>query len=128
MEVVIIDTSIIIDYLRGRSQLLLKLLEHQKDKKIKLLLPVVALLELEVSSSMENLSTHERVLNLLSPIERVEVDEECSVLAGQFIRRKNVTTDPIDALIAAITVIHNAELTTLNIKHFKNAPNLNFYK
>lgn len=128
MELVVIDTSIIIDFLRGRSRTLLKLLERQKNKKIKLLLPVVVLLELEVGSSMESLETHEKVFKLLSPIERLEVNEECAILAGQAIRRKRAVTDPIDALISAMTVSRGAKLTTRNTKHFKNFPNLTFYK
>lgn len=128
MEVVVIDTSIVIDYLRGRYRLLLKLLERQKDKKIKLLLPVVVLLELEAGSSMENHRTHEKVTNLLSRIERVEVDEAPASLAGTLIRHRRIISDPIDALVAAVAVTREATLCTLNTKHFKNIPNLKLYR
>jgi len=128
MELVVVDTSVVIDYLRGQSPLLLKLLERQKDKKLKLLLPAVVWLELEVGASMENMEIHEKVASLLSPIERIEVNEEQAVLAGQLIRRKKILTDPVDTLIAAAAVKKGAKLVTLNVKHYKNIPNLKLYK
>ena len=127
MDLVVLDTSVIIDYTRGHSRYFLDLLDSHKTGKIKLLLPVAALFELELGTSMEILEKREELLDSLSSLERLEVSEDVAILAGQSIRRGKIADAPLDAFIAATAVLSGAKLAILNRRHFRSFPGLTLY-
>lgn len=119
---VLVDTSILIDYLRGH-QAAATLLEQERESGV---LHASEISRLEVLAGMrpaEETATH----SLLSILEWHPVDTEIAQHAGalgrQWLpRRKGI--DSADLAIAATVLRTGTQLLTLNIKHFPMFPGL----
>lgn len=124
---VVIDTSIIIDYIRGSYGVFEDLAFLSKKKSIRLYIPTVVILELWKGKSMENkdvLSKMERMLRVckVSPL-----SEQIAKQAGELIR-KGIIIDFIDACLAATTLYLEAQLATRNKKHFEKVRGLKLFR
>lgn len=128
MDLVAVDSSVLIDHFRGRSKAFLDLLVLHDAKKIRLMLPAVVIFEIEKGKEMEKIESRERFYKTISFLERFGVNEEVAVLAGEAIRRGKILTDPVDAFIAATAVLAGAKLTTLNRRHFRSFPGLTLFE
>ena len=70
----------------------------------------------------ENLKAVEEIIEIIL---FVNLDETLAKVAGELAR--NYRIDGFDAIIAATAMVHNADLATLNTKHFKNIKGLKLY-
>lgn len=117
MTVKVIDTSVVIDSLRGREeavQLLDRLLSGPD--------PVVAseLVRYEVLSGARASET-EQIERFFSVLTWMDVSSEVSSSAAELYRRFRAShsgIDDIDYLIAATVTVLEADLLTTNVRHY----------
>jgi predicted nucleic acid-binding protein len=119
----LLDTTVIIDYLRG---------ENRKVKFIKKLASEGSLLGcclvniIEVYAGMRE-REREATEEILDSLEYYEVTKEIAKKAGQYkrvYREKGVTLSLPDVIIAALAISNNLTLVTDNLRHYP-MPELN---
>lgn len=118
----LVDTSILIDHLRGRVQAR-ELLERELSTGR---LHASDLTRLEVLAGMR-VSEESDTRALLSTLTWHPVDERIAELAGEFGRRwlpSHRSIDGADLAIAATAQALGAQLLTRNVKHFPMFPGL----
>ncbi len=125
MKHIVVDSSVIIDYLRSGNTLLPHLLEAQAKQGVRLLIPSIIVTEVWAGKSLDNPHTEKLVSALFQHFTLVDLNAEIAHLAGVLIRKSLV--QGFDALIAATTLASNAHLATLNHKHFQHIPGLKLY-
>ena len=123
----LVDTSILIDYLRGglRGQNFITEIEDSDD--IELFIPTIVVFELFSGKSTQNPNVVAKITDLLRFFQRVDLDEKIAKYAGQLYRDSKVKIQIPDYLIAASALQMNAVIATLNKKHFEQIPNINLY-
>jgi predicted nucleic acid-binding protein len=121
--VIVVDTSVLIDHLRGDA--------HARDALREAALAgerLVAsvLTKVEILAGMragEEKATH----RLLDSLDSIDVDDVVAELAGMLANkylRSHPGVDPVDYVIAATAQHLGAELWTRNLKHFPMFPGL----
>lgn len=124
MKRYILDTSVVIDFLRRRDKentLLYKVSENE------LLVSIVTHTELFSGKSIwEDNEARKTVEDLLSEVDIIPLTSEISAKAG-YIKAYSGLTSIIDAIIAATAIIENTPLVTLNQKHFVDIPEIQLY-
>ena len=119
----LIDTTIAVDHLRGHSaatQLLEDLLENDEI----LLASEVTRFELLAGMLPVEAEATETFFSVLS---WVPVDEDIARVAGNLAaeyRRAHRGIDPIDYFLAATAAVLDADLLTMNVRHFPMFPAL----
>lgn len=120
---VLVDTSILIDHLRGDAEAR-QALRTAADSGRRVAASVVT--KVEVLAGMRP-PEEDRTQRLLDVIDWVEVDEaiaeQAGALANQYLR-SHPGVDPIDYIIAATSQALDADLWTTNLKHFPMYPQL----
>lgn len=122
----IVDSSVIIDYIRADIGDLPDLLDNAKIGKIKLLVPTVVILELWSGRSMNLIKNNKRVDLIFSSMEKVDLTESIAKRAGALIRN-NYVYGGFDAVIAASALELNAQLATRNRRHFEKVKGLRLF-
>lgn len=116
MSEILLDTSVIIDFLRTKEKektLLVQLLDKQYD----LCCSIVTYAELYAGSSVWNDDrARELVEGVLSSIKVIPIDIIIAKNAGKIRHAYNL--DLIDSMIAATAIAQQIDLCTLNIKDF----------
>lgn len=123
---VIIDTNIVIDYLRRRDKSLYEGLFEQEKETIGISLITVQ--ELFAGQSINDTKEEEFLTTLFSVLKILPYTYETAQLAGEILRD---AVDPIgfaDAAIAATAIINNSSLYTKNVRHFRKIKNLELAK
>lgn len=121
----IIDTSILIDYLRSGSRG-----EHffeEIKKEAKFFLPTIVTFELFAGKSTQDRDVRQKITAFMKYFERIELTEEIARKAGELYRDVNKTLDIPDYIIAASALEIGGVVVTLNRKHFEQIPNLTLY-
>jgi predicted nucleic acid-binding protein len=113
----VVDTSILIDHLRGdeRAHALLAGLVRERE-----IVAASAMTRVEVLAGMRH-DEKRATLRLLSLLEWIPVDEELADRAGELARRylrSHPGVDSVDHVIAATVERLDADLYTRNVKHF----------
>ena len=115
----LLDTDILIDFLRGRveARTLLASYEERGDRP---LISVVSVTELWAGSRPAEKSA---TAALLSALGKIPVSEKIASLAGDFLctYRRSHSVELADALIAATAADSSAILVTRNAKHYPMA-------
>jgi hypothetical protein len=114
------DTTILIDYLRGRREAI-DLFEAQ------VATPKVSVVStLELYAGVRNRREEQRTEQLLSQAALLPVTQEIAKYAGVLIRVYEAShgVEMADAIIAATAQHHGLRLATLNVKHFPMFPKL----
>jgi predicted nucleic acid-binding protein len=114
MTPVLVDTDILINFLRGRDAAKNFILSKIEDGP--LLCSVITVAEI-----VTGMRSHEeaRTMALLDSLELVDVSRQIAEKAGRYksgFTNQNLELD--DSLIAATAYVSNAELATGNIKHY----------
>ena len=122
---VILDTSVLIDYLR-RSEKVDSLLPefiqlHQKDKTA---ISILTIQELYAGKSSKEMKKEQRFLKVVSLLEILPYTYETAKLAGEIVRDLGKPMGFPDAAIAATAILNKAKLLTLNKKDFHLIKNL----
>ncbi len=127
-EKIIIDTNIIIDYEKKKSNLLKKYLKLQEKNKIKVFISVITIFEYYSSQLLEDKQYFSDTETLFSFFNIQEINKNIAQLAAKINRQyklyKKIGLG--DILIAATSIYLDAPLLTKNKKHFKLIPNLKF--
>lgn len=122
---ILIDTSVLIDHLRGGTTWRRVVNETKEDTK--LFVPTIVFFELFSGKSTKEPTIVSKINRLLSNFQRVDLTEEIAVQAGQLARDMKRTIQAPDYIIAASALDLGAKVLTLNKKHFEQIPNLNLY-
>lgn len=125
MKKIVIDTNIIIDYLRQpRKETLFK--KITKDKNLRILLPAVCLTELYVGKSAARTKEEARLKRAVSKTKLISADKSVSKRAGVLMRDyPNLYLG--DALVAATALEEKAQLCTFNRAHFEGIDGLELF-
>lgn len=122
MRKVVVDTDIVIDYLRQpRKTTLFKKLTQ--DKTLKVTLPAVCLTELYIGKSSAKPKEELSLKRAVSKTKLVPADKDISKRAGILIRNYS-NLYLADALVAATSLEERAPLCTFNKAHFENISGL----
>lgn len=124
---IVVDTSILIDYLRGGKRGVQFIEEIEGDEDSELFVPTIVIFELFSGQSTKSPIIVTKILNLLKFFQRIELTEEVARLAGGLLRDTKQCIQVPDYIIAASALQVNATVTTLNQKHFAQIPNINLY-
>lgn len=114
MNSVLLDTCIVIDYLRQRTEAV----EFVHGLSSAPVITAVTAMELYVGVKGEK---EERILDtLIENTEVLDITGDIGIQAGKHLKtyRPSHSVDVVDALIAATAEIRELELVTLNLKHF----------
>jgi predicted nucleic acid-binding protein len=114
----LIDTDVLIDYLRGRSEAI----SYVESLTAPLILSVITVAELY--SGVREGEERAALDNFVSAFEVIPVNDEIAVQGGLYRRDygKSHNVGLADAIIAATAVSRGATLVTLNRKHFPMLP------
>jgi predicted nucleic acid-binding protein len=125
VEKVVLDSDIIIDYLRtgkGRYEELLKL---QLAEKIQLYLSSVTVMEL-FAGKMDN-DTEKLLTELVNNFIIIPFDKTLAKFTGLAKNGKKIDIPLADFIIAQTAIFLEAKLATRNAKDFRQIPSLKFY-
>ena len=123
MNKFLVDTSVIIDFLRRQDKqksLYYKLATEE------LFVSIITHTELFSGKSVwESKTAEDELEDLFSDITVLPLNSEISKKAGEIKAKYEV--DLFDAIVASTSILNNLELVTLNVKDFKSIPNLKIY-
>lgn len=124
MSKILIDTSIIIDFLRqkDKSKTLLYYFSHHQ---YKFYASMITLAESYAGKSIwERKEAMETLEKLFANIIILPLEENISKKAGQLSANNN-NLEIVDAIIASTAITHHLKLATLNIKDFAKIQEVN---
>lgn len=128
MKKVLIDTDIIIDFLRTNEGLFPTLLELQVQGNLTLYISSVTIMELFVGTSSQKQVQSQQLKELIDSFRVIPLDAKLAQFTGELKRGKKWTILTSDLIIGATALWLNAELVTNNRKHFSVIPGLKFFK
>ena len=124
MRKIFVDSNYIIDYLRGRAYTK-DLIEKIKNKELEAYISAATAFELYVGAFLSNNPTKkfEDIESLLSWFQVVDINKEIMLLTAKihvYLRKRGLSLEIQDIIIAATSVSMNMALLTNNKKHFAN--------
>lgn len=120
---VLVDTSILIDHLRGNTDAR-QALRTAADSGQRVAASVVTKVEALAGMRPTEVTRTRRLLDIIDWIDVDEaIAEQAGTLASQYLR-SHPGVDPIDHIIAATAQALDADLWTTNLKHFPMFPEL----
>ena len=123
---IIVDSSVIIDFIRVGVGYLPDLQFAAKVGNVKLILPTVVVLELWSGKSMNFVKNKNRVDLIFSSMERINLTEAIAKRAGDLIRAGDIHSG-FDSVIAASALELDAWLATGNRRHFSRVKGLKLF-
>ena len=124
----ILDTSIIIDLLRGNKETKKKI-EEIENKNITLVTTSISVFEVFQGISFINNDNKDKIYSLFESINILDFDNSSAREGGIIqsnLKKEGKMIDPEDAMIAGIAKIHGEIILTRNKKHFERIKGLNF--
>ena len=118
---VVIDSSIFVDHLRGYLPSV-EFFSSISSLEIKPLFSAITETELIAGKSCNDSNVRIMVLSMLNSITKIEVNNKIALKAGDLSRVYG--TDLPDSIIAATAIVMKAELLTKNIKDFEKIKEL----
>lgn len=122
---IVVDTSILIDYLRGGRAWQEFLEDAPRDAE--LFLPTVVIFELFSGKSTKDPRIAKAIDTLLKKLQHIELTKEIAKKAGELYRDTGSHIGPLDYVIAASALQIGGVVLTLNTKHFSQIQNLSLY-
>lgn len=122
---VVVDTSILIDYIRGGDKW--ERFIRESEEELELYLPTIVVFELFSGKSTKVPKHEQEVINFLRQFHRMELTEEIAKRAGEIYRDVSGTFGISDYLIAASALEIGGRILTFNTKHFEKIPGLSLY-
>ena len=115
---ILLDTSIIIDYLRIRNKNS-TILKYLADKNYKLFISIISHTELYAGKNIWKEAVARKELELvLSGLEILNLDKTISIKAGKI--RSEYNLEITDSIIASTALSYKLKLATLNVRDFKD--------
>lgn len=122
---VILGTSVLIDYLRRPDNINSPLLEFTKQyPKEKKAISVLTIQELYSGKSSQESKKEQLFLDVISHLEVLPYTYEIAELAGKIVRDSVTRLGFPDAAIAVTAILNKAKLFTLNKKDFQTVKKL----
>jgi len=122
MKEVLVDTSVIIDFLRIKDKKS-SYFYHLSRSNYQLYLSIISHAEFYAGKSVwQHTQAQKELQIILSNMIIVPLDEVVSQIAGHI--RAGSHIDLYDAIIAATAIRHKMPLATMNLKHFIKVKNL----
>lgn len=121
---ILVDSDIIIDFLRTGEGSLPKFLEDQRDGKCELYLSSVTVLELFAGKSSKRIAG--KLRELIDGFVVIPVNVEFALFAGELKRDHTLQVMLADLLVGATSVFIGARLATRNKRHFRGISKLRF--
>ena len=125
MEKVVVDSDIIIDYLRTSKGRLPDLLSLQEQGKIEIYVSSMTVFELFAGSFSKK--DESKISELVAGFKVVAFDENLAKFAGELTRDWKLSLPLADFVIASTAVFIEAQVVTRNKDHFKGIPKLKFF-
>lgn len=124
----LLDTSFIIDLLRGRESAVKKV-NMLEAEAIATNISSPSVFELFVGISLTDKPAAEKkkIMDVLESWGTLSLDAECAARGGRIhgqLIREGQPIDPEDSMIAAIALVNGETLLTRNTKHFGRVPDL----
>ncbi len=124
---VCLETSFLVNYLRGDEKARLILQEFEKNGEI-LTIASPSIIELISGAELEEIKKEkEEIIKLLSSLIILPLDKESAILAGE-IEASLISSGQVigiaDIMIAAIAKRNGERLITRNVKHFERIQGL----
>ena len=126
MTKIVVDTDILIDYLRTGKGLLPTLLKLQMQGKVEIYLSSMSVFELFAGKSSRETSL--KLLELIAFFKIIPVTLEIAKLAGELKRDNNLSIAVADLIIGVCALYIRAKIATRNLQHFQGIPKLKFYR
>ena len=124
--VILLDSSVLIEFARTKKGNFLNVLEEIEEKSGSLITSTLVICEFWSGESMKSKKAEHEAAEIFQQIKAIPVNEIIAKKAGEL--RRIYKLQIADALIAATAIDSNAQLATLNIKHFKNVPGLTVWQ
>lgn len=119
MSSLLLDTSVLIDHLRGYEPATI-FLETVLNSGVPAAVSTITEMELYAGKSMDLPDMEQSVISLLTLFKVIPVNSSIARQAGSLLRSyRHQGLTPIDAVIASTAMENNANLITRNIKHFR---------
>ena len=128
MNRILVDTSVVIDYLRQRDKGGSLCESVFIDANYQVVLALVVLTELWSGKSMLEKEEEGFVVRLVEGCEILIPNIEIAKKAGVILRENDYKKNFPDAEIAATAVVENLPLLTLNKKHFEGIKGIEFWE
>ena len=126
MKKVLLDTSVIIDFLRRKDKEK-SLFAHLLQEGNQTAVSIITHCELYAGKSVwEEKDAKEELEILFSGMQILDLNAQISQVAGQIRAKSDLNL--LDAIIAATAKIYNLELATLNLKDFEKVEELHLFK
>lgn len=126
MKSIVVDTNVLIDYLRVERGPFPALIELQKQHKIELCLSSITVMELFAGKSSKEAS--EYLEEFIGQFKIIPFDKILARFTGELRREKRMAMQTADLIIGATTLWLKAYLATGNQKHFTGIPGLKFFE
>lgn len=124
----LVDTSFLIDVLRGHEPALQELARLEKGPET-LHIPTVTLFELYrgLAQSPDSIDEEDRIEEVLGSRPTLPLSPEAARKGGRHdggLAKDGIPIDPEDAMIAGIALAHGMQLVTANADHFERVEGL----
>lgn len=116
---VVIDTSVVINHLKGSSDDLKQLLTLQNQDGIRILIPYIVIVELFAGQEAKRKADRQRLEKIIGRFATIGLSIESAKQAGDLIRIYSQIPGANDLIIAAIAMEQEAQIATHNRKHFE---------
>lgn len=121
----VVDTSVLIDHLRG-GKILQQILDSLSEDD-ELFISSIAFFELFSGKSSAKRLVAAKIYNLVKNFQKIELDDGIAIRAGELSRDVTTKLEVPDYIIAASALNIGAAVLTLNQKHFQQIPHLSLY-
>lgn len=116
-ELVVLDSSIFIDFLREHPPSI-GFFKKISPSKNNFIFSVITKTELISGNSCNDFAIKSKILHMLGSFTQIEVNSSIAVLAGDICRENDLAIP--DAIIAATALLNKSSLFTRNIKDFQD--------
>lgn len=124
---IVVDSSIVIDYLRGGNKWIDFISSAEKEEETQLYLPTIVIFELYSGTSTKSAAKLREMIYFTSQFQRIDLSDTIAKIAGELFRDTKQHLGAADYIIAASALSVNAQIVTLNQKHFEKIPGINLY-
>ena len=125
MEKILIDTDVIIDFLRGYKKRIKTIFEKIGKKEITAYISTVSIVELYAGSDSKDFKKEEILIQLLDFLKPIPLEPIIAKVAGSL--KSKYYLSLADSVIAGTSIKTGLVLLSFNIKHFRNIPDLHLY-
>lgn len=117
----LIDTNIIIYFLKQHSLVLKRKINRQHFGDLAVSTITLAELEFGIENSVKKIENRQRLYAGLAAFERVPFDDQCAVEYGKIradLKQRGAIIGPMDLQIAATALVKDLILVTNNVREF----------